>query len=115
MIRRKEECNVDLREAMRGGPGTVKVTGLASKEELLNHGRLYAEMVLEPNCGVGYHEHSGETEIFYLIEGTVMYNDNGKEIELYAGDVMICEDGSGHAITNKSDTTARLMALIITK
>ncbi len=114
MIRRKEECNTDLREAMRGGPGTVKVTGLVSKEELLNHGRLFAEMILEPGCGVGYHEHQDETEIFYLIEGTVVYNDDGREIEMYAGDVMICEDGHGHAVTNRSDVTARLMALIIT-
>lgn len=115
MVRRKEECNTDLREAMRGGPGTVKVTGLTSKEELLNHGRLFAEIVLEPNCGIGYHEHQDETEIFYLIEGTVVYNDNGKEIEMYAGDVMVCEDGRGHSITNKSDTTASVIALIITK
>lgn len=112
MIKKKEELTAELRE-MRGGPGQVLVTNLASKEEMLENGRLYAGMVIEPGCGIGYHDHHDETEIFYVIEGSVIWNDGEKDTEVSEGGVMICEDGKGHSILNKSDKPAKLTALIL--
>ena len=34
MIRKNNECSVELRENMRGGDGTVKIGNLVKKEEL---------------------------------------------------------------------------------
>ncbi len=35
-------------------------------------------MTLEPGCSLGYHEHHGESETYYIIQGQGEYNDNGK-------------------------------------
>lgn len=115
MIRKAEECQVELREAMRGGPGTVRLTAFVNKEELHNKGRLFSRITLESGCGIGYHVHEGESEIFYIIQGTALYNDNGTEREVSAGDVTICPPGEGHAITNRGDVTVELAALIISE
>lgn len=114
MIKRKEDLASELKE-MRGGPGEVLITNLATKEEMLENGRLYAGMVIEPGCGIGYHDHHDETEIFYVTEGTVTWNDGEKDTDVSEGSVMICEDGKGHSIMNRSDKTAKLTALILIK
>ncbi len=113
MIRRKEECKVEVREAMKGGPGSVVQTSFASKEELLNKARLFGNLHLEPNCGIGVHTHEGESELFYIVNGTVVYNDDGVEHELHAGDLAVVEPGHSHGVSNRSDAPADLVALIV--
>lgn len=113
MIRRSHECIKEERKEMRGGPGSVTVTNLCTVEELLNKGRLFSKIELKPGCGIGYHVHEKETEIFYILKGEPIYNDNGTEVKVSEGDVAICPPGQGHAITNKSDDLVQLIALII--
>ena len=115
MIRKANECPVEHREQMRGGPGTVHITNFVNKEELYNKGRLFGKITLEPGCGIGFHIHENEEEIFNIIKGTAVYNDNGTEVTVTAGDVTICGAGTGHGITNKSDETVELTALIVLK
>ena len=115
MIRKASECNCEIRKEMRGGPGSVKLTSFVTADELYNKGRMFSGITLEPGCGIGYHIHENETEIFYIIKGTAIYNDNGTEQEISAGDVAICACGEGHSITNKSGSAVELAALIILK
>jgi len=115
MIRKKEDLSIKINEGMRGGPGSVAVKALSSKEEMLDHVKLYAEIVLEPGCGIGYHEHIDEMEVIYVLEGNADYNDNGKEIKVNAGDVMVCPEGSGHSITNNSESPVKILGLVVLK
>ena len=115
MVRRKEDCPVALREQMRGGNGTVKITDYVNKEELYNKGRLFADITLEPGCGIGEHVHEGEEEIFVVTQGEVVYNDNGEEKICKVGDVLICNDGEKHSIRNEGSVPASVVALIMLK
>ena len=115
MIVRNEERNVKVREAMREGPGSVLVTDICSKEEMFDKSRTYAQMLLKKDCGIGYHVHENEKEIFLVNKGRAVYNDNGTEYEVGPGDVLVCEDGQGHAITNYSDEDCEVIALILLK
>ena len=114
MVRRANECSVKVSENMRGGDGSVKLRSLISgPEELLNKGRLFSLITLEPGCGIGYHIHEKESELFYIVKGSAHYNDGGGEIQVNAGDVTIVEPGNGHGITNRTDETCELVALIL--
>ena len=44
---------------------------------------------------------------------TALYNDNGTECVLSAGDVMICPAGTGHAVANNGEETLELCAVIV--
>ena len=56
---------------MAGGKGHVII------EHLLGGGRgsrrkvagLSAKVTIEPNCTLGFHEHHGETETYYILSG----------------------------------------------
>ena len=113
MIRKAADFTTEYRENMRGGNGTVELTSFATPEELNNKGRLFANITLKPGCSIGYHVHEADSELFYLMKGEVVYNDNGVEYTLTAGDVMICPVGTGHAIANNSQEVAEICAVIV--
>lgn len=114
MVRRANECAVTVNQNMRGGDGSVRLTSLIfGPEELLNKGRLFSVITLEPGCGIGYHVHEKESELFYIVKGSSTYNDGGEEIQVNPGDVTIVEPGKGHGISNRTDETCELVAVIL--
>ena len=113
MIKKAAELKTEYRENMRGGNGTVALTGFATPEELNNKGRLFANITLKPGCSIGYHVHETDSELFYLIKGEALYNDNGTEYILTAGDVMVCPAGTGHSIANNGKEDVEVCAVIV--
>lgn len=113
MIRKAKDCNVEYREHMRDGDGTVEITNFATPKELNDKGRLFARITLKPGCGIGYHVHEQDSEIFYIMKGTAEYNDNGTITTVTAGDVTVCPAGTGHSVTNKTDEVVELIAAIV--
>ncbi len=104
---------VEERENMRGGNGKVTLEHIVSKEEMNGHGRLYARIRLRPGCSIGFHEHIGDTEPYFILEGHGIFVDNdGSRNEVGPGDVCYIEVGQGHAIENNSDDDLVFMALI---
>ena len=112
-ITRQGEYNVELRENMRGGDGTVKITNLVSKDDLCDKGRLFGKITLEPGCSIGYHVHESDCEIFHILSGSATYNDNGSETVVKAGDTTVTPAGSGHSIANNTNEPCEIVALII--
>jgi len=113
MIKKAQDLTKKYNENMRGGDGIVEVTGFATPAELNEKGRLFAKITLNPGCGIGYHTHEGESELFYILSGTPEYNDNGTICTLSAGDVTVCPSGTGHGITNKGEDVSELIAVIL--
>lgn len=64
-------------ENMCGGEGHVIIKHILGETELNGKCGLYAEVTLEPGCTLGYHEHLGESETYYILSGEGMYDDNG--------------------------------------
>ena len=113
MIRKAADCKKIYNEKMRGGNGTVEITSFATPEELNNKGRLFANITLNPGCSIGFHIHENESELFYVMKGDVLYNDNGAECVLGAGDVMVCPAGTGHGIACHGEEAAEVCAVIV--
>ena len=113
MIRKAADCKKMYNEKMRGGNGTVEITSFATPEELNNKGRLFANITLKPGCSIGYHVHEKDSELFYIMKGTALYNDNGVEGTVSAGDVTIGPAGAGHSIANNGEETVEICAVIV--
>ena len=113
MIRKAADCKKEYRENMRGGNGTVEITNFASPAELNEKGRLFANITLKPGCSIGYHVHEKDSELFYLMKGEAVYNDNGVVSTLHAGDVTLCPAGTGHAIANNGREDVEICAVIV--
>ena len=84
-------------------------------EELGEHCKMFSRVTIKPGCSLGYHEHHGETETYYVLSGTGIYDDNGTEVTIEAGDVTFCKDGDGHGVRNAGDEDLVFAALILKK
>lgn len=115
MFRKNNDRALSKRDAMRDGPGSVLFKEIVSKEEMYDKARLFSEITLKQNCGIGYHTHEDEEEIFVITSGKGIYNDNGNEVEVNKGDVMLCCSGQGHSITNPYEEDLVFNALIVLK
>lgn len=114
IVRRVEDQPVVVTKGAQGGPGEIIARKLACcDEDLWNKGRLLNVITLEPGSGVGYHVHSGDGEVYYMMEGTAEYNDNGTVVTISAGDVTFTKPGEGHSITNVGDSHVKFLAIIM--
>jgi len=115
MIRHAEDMAQEIRERMRGGDGQVIITRLLQPGEYQGKARLIARITLGPGCSIGYHEHVGEEEIFYIISGQGIFADSsdGQEHTVSAGDAAITLGSQSHAIRNDGSETLELLAVIL--
>ena len=113
MVIKSADCERENREHMRGGDGTVKITHFAGKKELLDKGRFFARITLEPGCSIGEHIHEGDSEIFIVERGCPTYNDGGVLVDAEPGDVLICPAETAHSIKNNTSETVDIIALIV--
>jgi len=101
---------------MYGGDGNVKVLHMLNgPDEMMGKGRLFAHLVVEPGCSIGYHVHEGEAETFYFLRGLGEVNDNGELKTVRPGDVAHTYAGEGHAVKNIGDEPLEFVALILYK
>ncbi|MBO4300301.1 MAG: cupin domain-containing protein [Desulfovibrio sp.] len=112
MITRADTLDVFDKEVF-GGPGVITFTKIVDPATLAGNGRLFNIGVLKPGNAVGYHKHKGELEIYYILEGEGLYNDNGTETNIKAGDVTVCQDGEGHGLLNTGSKDLKMVALIL--
>ncbi len=115
MIKRNSEMTSTIKVNMRGGDGQAVVTDVLNKGEYNGHARLIGTILLEPGCSIGAHVHENEEEVFYIIDGTAVYNDNGKKEILHKGDSCICLGGQTHSVANETENeNLTLFAVILT-
>jgi mannose-6-phosphate isomerase-like protein (cupin superfamily) len=113
MIKKSSEMLKELKDQMRGGKGTIEITHIMNQTDLKGQARMFAKITIEPGCSIGYHEHAKEEEIYYIIKGKGVVNDNGSIYEMNIGDSVITGNGASHSIENTGKETLELLAVIL--
>jgi len=113
MVIHRSQMNVEEKEQLRGGEGVTRLTHLVDGSAEKNV-RILAELTLEPGCSIGYHQHDGETEYYFILSGTGTVNDNGKDVEVAQGDAVVTGNGAYHSIKNTGTVPLVFHAVIVT-
>lgn len=108
----KSEQVDQIREKMRGGDGCAVLHHIFQEDSLPGSCRLFSRVTLMPGCSIGEHEHANEAEIYYILSGRAQMTDDGKPIELEAGDSCLTMNGT-HSIRCLGDEPLEFMAVII--
>ena len=99
-----------------GGKGRMKIEKILSEAELSDKCGLYARVTLPPGAVLGYHEHHGNGESYFVLSGEAIYDDNGKKRIIRPGETTWTPDGSGHGVDNSQGKEPIVfMALIVNK
>jgi mannose-6-phosphate isomerase-like protein (cupin superfamily) len=113
MIKEKEDQKKEVREAMRGGAGSVSLTHYFVPEEFHANVRLCSHLTLPAGAGIGEHAHVGEDEVYIILHGEGILTDNGTEKKVKAGDAILTGNGASHALRNPGPDELKLIALIM--
>ncbi|MDP4093746.1 MAG: cupin domain-containing protein [Bacillota bacterium] len=113
MIKKAENMEIEIKDQMRGGKGSVEIMHIFKQQELTGKARLCAKISINPGCSIGLHEHVNEEEIFYVIKGKGIVNDNGEVKEVAKGDSILTGGGAVHSIENTGSDVLELVAVIL--
>lgn len=113
MIKKLSQQNVEVRKAMRGGPGEVKIKHYFNKEDFTAKCRLCAELIISPGAGIGLHDHVNEDEVFIIQRGEGLIEDSGRQVKVTAGDSIITGKGESHSIINTGTEDLVVTAIIV--
>ena len=112
MTKKSERQSIKA-ENVAGGAGYILKEELIKGEQLGAYCKMFNEVTLKPGCEIGYHEHHGESETYYILQGQGEYNDNGTYRPVKSGDITFTPDNHGHGLANTGNTDLVFMALII--
>jgi mannose-6-phosphate isomerase-like protein (cupin superfamily) len=112
MIRRSDAVTTASSQRF-GGPGEAWSAQILNEGEFEGRGRLFNRMVLKPGVGIGKHRHTKEFEVYYILKGQGLYDDNGAKVNVGPGDVTVCPDGEEHGILNTGAEDLEMIALIL--
>lgn len=97
---------------LRDGEGQIKIIPLIDKEQMGANCRLFAHFIVKPGCSIGRHGHEEEEELYYIICGRGIVNDNGTQVPVQAGDATITPSGCWHSIRNTGDEDLEFLAVV---
>ena len=107
------KCSCTMPSA--NGVGEVLIEKILD-EELADKCGLYAKVTIPAGSILGYHEHHGNGESYFILSGEAVYDDNGVKRTIKAGDSTWTPDGSGHGVDNSAGKEPIVfMALIVNK
>lgn len=113
MIRRQEKIRVREVANAQNGKGSVYFHDWLLAEEACGHGRVFSKLVIPPGASIGRHQHLGEFEAFYVLEGKATVTDGEEEVVLKSGDMNLCKEGDFHGVENCGEDNLILLALIM--
>ena len=113
MVIHRNEMKIEKKEQLRDGEGSTILTHLLDASTQKN-ARMFAEITLNTGCSIGYHRHDSETEYYFILSGTGIVNDDGKEIDVKQGDTIVTGNGASHSIKNIGSVPLIFHAVIIT-
>jgi mannose-6-phosphate isomerase-like protein (cupin superfamily) len=113
MIKGEKDSIVTISQNPRDGIGKIVGKQLLTEVDMGNNlNGLYINY-LDIGAEIGYHEHHNEDEVYYILEGTGIANDNGAKIEISTGSVLYTKMGSGHGLKNIGSIPLKFLAFMV--
>lgn len=113
MIKKASQLKTEVFEKRLGGKGEIKVTHILENEQFQGKGRMFAHQMLTPGSSLGYHQHKGDVEAYYILSGEGTVDDNGTKVLVGPGDAVFTANGESHSIENTGSTNLEFIALIL--
>ena len=115
MICRAQDMKPVRREHLQAGAGgSWNTYALPPGTELEgSHFRMIGTIRLDPGAEVGLHTHLTNEELFVILEGQGLYEEDGTVTEVGPGDMLILQRTHQHAIRNVGKGPLSFLAVIV--
>lgn len=82
-----------------GGKGKIKMNFSFEKQKGIGMWNFFAYAELLKGSTVGYHQHMGNDEWYFILSGKAKITIDGSEAKIKKGDCVLTKDGSFHGIS----------------
>lgn len=113
MLKRAKSMAVNRVQNARDGVGEISIQPLLVGEELQSGSKAFGKITLPPGASIGYHQHSGDIEAYYILSGEATVQDDTETYLALAGDLIYTGDGHFHSIANNSAKLVEFIGLIL--
>jgi mannose-6-phosphate isomerase-like protein (cupin superfamily) len=108
----REKGTQNLSKNLFAGKGEVEIETLFTPEEFKAPVRLCARLRLAPGCSIGLHRHTGEDELYFILQGEGEVSDGEKKYQVSDGFSILTVSGESHSIENTGKMDIVLLAVI---
>ena len=98
-----------MEEKIHGGEGLCRHSVVFREEEMEAPIRFINYTVIPPSCSFGLHQHGNDNEFYVILSGEGIYEENGEEAKVKAGDIIMNAPFGNHGITNTSDVDMNVL------
>jgi mannose-6-phosphate isomerase-like protein (cupin superfamily) len=109
----RNEMKTTVVEKLHGGTGSTAITHMVDCTNEKNI-RMLAEVTLQPGASIGRHSHQAETEYYVIVSGTGTVDDDGRTVNVQAGDTIVTGNSASHSISNTGAAPLVFHAIIVT-
>ncbi|MFC1542189.1 cupin domain-containing protein [Candidatus Latescibacterota bacterium] len=95
------------------GKGDILFRRLWSNESFLTNWEFIDHCVLPPGTSIGYHQHNGIEEVYYLMSGSGRMTVNDVTTNVKTGDAIPCTLHDSHGLYNNSDRDIELLVIAV--
>ncbi len=106
MIIDYQEIDEQLRFQYKGGEGKMVSKGMECDGMRLMFNRL------TPGASIGYHTHTDDMEVMYILSGHGHYDMDGEREDIHAGQAHYCPKGHSHAMYNDGEEDMVIFAVV---
>lgn len=108
-ISKNQEAKREVQQNCHDGVGSILFREVFSKMDFQSSLEHLHETIVEPYSTIGYHLHSGNEEIYYILEGEGTMTVNNAVIRIVPGDAVITHSGDWHGLTNDSSAKVKIL------
>ncbi len=94
-----------------GGRGTISFRRLLDQSSFGAPVDFVDYTVVPPGSVIGLHEHDGNDELYFVVDGSPMVSFAGEECRLMKGDIAVVRSGEAHSLNN--DTASNVSILVV--
>lgn len=102
-----------IRPNAYGGDGRLLSRVLLTEEQWRNELKLCNRLRIEPGSEIGRHAHVDDFELYYILSGTGLLDDDGEPRQVNPGDLIYTADGAFHSLRNNGVEMLELLAIVI--
>ncbi len=113
MIVKGNEVELFSEGVPRAGHGKILGYRFLSAEDMKNKTTGFYVNELMPGSEIGFHQHVGNEEVYFIISGKAIVNDNGIEVTVGPGDMVFTQSGESHGMKNIGEDKLKFVAFIV--
>ena len=113
MVINEKEMLTEIVEKAHDGSGITEIKHLIPPDKMPANASMFSIATLQAWSSIGVHTHLTESEVYYILSGKGVIDDDGRRIPIKAGDCHMCCKGSEHGIVNDNDEPLVFLVVII--